>query len=40
MADVLARVCMGIGVRTPIHDLADPFLRPVSIERAIQVSPH
>jgi len=37
MAEVLARVCMGIGVRTPIHDLADPFLRPVSIERAIQV---
>jgi len=38
MGEVLARLCMGIGVRTPLHDLADPFLPAVSIERAIQMS--
>lgn len=40
LAALLAGVChgVGIGARPPLHDLADPSIRSLSIDRAIQVS--
>ena len=40
LARTLAGICIGtgIGARPPLHDLTDPSIRSLSIDRAVQVS--